>query len=267
MSLLCTGYLIWVFLSRRPDEKLTLELLAFAAIDVLPLLALPWLAVWGLSLGCEPGTGFRTRISSYRASFPVPCSAFAGARLASAAAGWLLIWLPILACTWIYDADLRGTPHDRGMDGLRTALAWKMAVTAHAMIGALPLVWRGRVEGFPNLLLCGMCAWFGTWLLAGFLDASPGPVSSARWIGAILLLVLKLGLGAAALVSAVWRGAASRRFAGILCAGWCLLLAGLGWGLPVAESEGAWGVVGIALMLPFARLAASPLALASNRYR
>jgi hypothetical protein len=47
-------------------------------------------------------------------------------------------------------------------------LAMKMAVSAHVLVGALPLLLRGRWEGFPTLLLASICSWAWTWLLVGF---------------------------------------------------------------------------------------------------
>lgn len=55
------------------------------------------------------------------------------------------------------------------------------------LVALVPLDNPGT-EGFPNLLLAGMCAWAGTWVLAGFL--APGDEPSRHWALAIGLLAL-----------------------------------------------------------------------------
>ena len=46
-----------------------------------------------------------------------------------------------------------------------------------------------------------------------------------------------------------------------------LIRAALIWALPVWRAQGAWGAAAIVVLVPLARLAGCPLALAANRHR
>jgi hypothetical protein len=259
---------IWLLVVRRRPElawAFQLRQVATLALDVLPRFAACWLVVWGMAAGCEPFAGFCTRFSSFRATLPVTAGALAGTRLQQLAAAWGLVWLPLVVLAQGYDfgTDLAGPGAHRL--ALLSSLGWRMTVSAHAMVGALPLLLWGRLEGFPTLLLTYIVAWAGTWGLVEALDVEGDP--GWHWWVMASLLAAKVGVAAWLLIRSYRNGHASARFVVSLAGGWVCVAACLIWVLPTLQTGGAWRAVMIVLLLPLARLAACPLAVAANRHR
>jgi hypothetical protein len=234
------------------------------AVVLTPPLAVFWLAVGGLLLGGEPGMGFRTRLSSFRAVRPVSAGTLAAQRVAASLAIWLLVWVPWLG---LLAAHTHLHPHWASVDipEVYAAAGRLMAISASVLIGALPLFLWGRLEGFPNMLLAAILAWAGTWGLAGM--CAPPPAGELPWIVPGILLPIKGVAGACALGLAWQRGHITWRYAAALALGWVAVLSLLVWGLPVWRNQHAWGAATVALLLPFVRPALAPLALAANRHR
>ena len=238
-------------------------------LDLMPFLGVLWLAGFGLRAGCEPNAGFRTRLSSFRAVLPVTAGTLAGWRIAALMLAWSLVWLPLLGLTPFYDGELKGMPDGRTLaetlSHLRAALAWKMALSAHVLIGALPFLLRGRLEGFPVLLLTSLSCWAWTWVLAGFLGVEEH--TGWRWTMVGALLVLKGGCAIVGLASSWRTGQITWRFPVSLLGGWLLVTGSLIWWLPSWQHGGSWRAAGIALLVPLGRLAFCPWAAAANRIR
>ncbi|MHB9008759.1 MAG: hypothetical protein ACYDC1_17750 [Limisphaerales bacterium] len=173
----------------RPDLAFSPRLLAFIAQDLLPFIGLLWMAVWGIFAGCEPASGFRTRLSAYRATLPVSSGLFAGQRVLTLFLGWALIWLPSLALSCGYDPDVSGMESEDALAQMRAVITRLMTLGAQVAVGALPLLLWGRLEGFPNLLLSAIGTWAWLSILGSNLwaDGEPG----WRWAGLVGLLVLK----------------------------------------------------------------------------
>jgi hypothetical protein len=261
----------WVYLAVRMSHgriPFDFKIVSFATLDILPFLGVLWLAGYGLFAGCEPNAGFHTRLSPLRATHPITAGHLAGIRIVALVLGWSLIWMPLLALTPFYSNELKGIPDSSSSDMLlllRFSLAWKMALSAHVLVGALPLMLWGRLEGFPVLLLAGLSSWACTWILAMFLggeEHQPG-----LWMGLGTVLALKCVGTVLALAYSQKTGAITWRFVTGLLAGWLLVTGGLIWALPSWQNGGAWRAASIALLVPLGRLACCPLAIAANRHR
>ncbi len=250
--------------ARSPAQAMNPAIILQVAAVLMPSLGVLWLTVGGLFLGGEPGTGFRTALSPFRGVRPVSAGTLVTQRVLAAIGLWLLVWIPWLL---LHGVQVRLHPQWAAIDlpDLHAAAGRLMAISAHSLVGALPLFLWGRLDGFPNMLLAAMVAWAATWGLA---SAFPPPTGDAlAWRPLGVLLVAKFGLGLAALLGARRAGHTSWRYGGGLILGWLCALGLLVWALPTWDRQGWWGLATIALFLPFARLALAPLALAANRHR
>jgi hypothetical protein len=268
MVLLLAGW-VWFSLSmRNANVRWDWRLVSFAALDLLPPMLVLWMAGCGLYAGGEPNAGFHTQLSSFRGTHPVTAGGLAGVRIAPLFVAWLLAWLLLLVITPWYNGELKGIPERSAQEmllNLRVALAWKMAISAHVGVGALPLFLAGRLQGFPNLLVVALLSWAWTWVLMIFLNVEGDP--GWRWGVLLMLLGLKLAVAASALVRGCRTAQITWRFAACLLTGWLIIATVVIYVLPVYASGGAWAASGLALTLPLARLAACPLAMAANRHR
>lgn len=250
--------------SSRGGPTLTFSLLAYLALQLLPFCTVLWLAVCGLFAGCEPGSGFRTQLSSLRATLPAGTGTLAAQRLGSVVILWLMVWLPLLVIVPWYDTSLAGTDPTTAKRELLASLAFWMAIGANVAVGALPLILWGRFDGFPNLLLCGMASWTLPWLLNLSLR-TPG-TEDVRWGVVLGWGTLKIIVAGWALFHGLRTRSITWRFATGLIGGWLgfSLLLGL---LSAGPSPVAERAISIALFVPLARPALSAIALAANRHR
>lgn len=267
VALLMIGFQ-WLKISQmRPELAFRYQWLVLIALEILPFLGILWLAMAGLFTGCEPGNGFKTRLTGFRATAPVTAGSFAAQRIVTALLIWLVVWIPlIIACFW-YDPELKGRVNSQAVWQMVGAMTKFMAVGAFVLIGALPVFLSGRFEGFPNLLLLSMVSWVGPWLLLTSLTFEEQGVVHLRWSVAIGWLLAKIGLGVWALVSSWRAGHITWRFPVLLAAGWLLLTMLLVSVRLPRNSELLIHAVGIVLLMPFARLALCPLAVSKNRHR
>ena len=262
--LLILGTQVLLFLLRSRGDGRGLAIILQIVVVFTPPLAVFWLAVGGLFLGGEPGTGFRTGLSSFRAVRPVSAGTLAAQRVWAAATVWLLVWIPWLVLLGVH-THLNPRWAEVDIPEVQAAAGRLMAISASALIGALPLFLWGRLEGFPNMLLAAILAWAGTWGVASF--SNPPPSAELPWMALSTLLAVKLAAGFTALAVA-WRARhITWCYAAGLTLGWLAVLGLLVWLLPTGKNGGVWGLATIALLLPFARLALAPLALAANRHR
>jgi hypothetical protein len=262
------GWACLTILVRRPDLRFNWELISLGTLEALPFFAVFWLMGWGLLFAGEPGGGFQTRLSSFRAMRPVATGILAGMRLMPLVLAWGCVWVPLVMVQLMHPWDNTGLPPRMAAQVSRDAsvlLAWRMAFSASAMVAALPWLMRGRIEGFPNVFLATLVAWIWPALLTGLAN----PENPAAGRNAILggLLVLKLTATIGLLTHAYRQGLMGWRFPAVLLGGWLVILALLLWGLNVAPTNGLWGALAIAATLPLARLAACPWAMALNRHR
>ncbi len=256
-------YFSLVMRNERPEFAFTLRLLAFVVIDLLAVLGILWLAIWGMFSGCEPSSGFRTRLSSFRAALPVTSGTLAGHRLVSLFLGWCLVWVPsLLLGTW-YDPEINGTVSPEVVTRLHLMQARFMSVSAYLMVGALPLLLWGRIQGFPNLLLTSICSWAMLWIL--LTNLSPEGAPGRLWILLSMLLAAKLITAAVGLALSLRSGHVSWRYPVLLAVTWATITAFLVWGLPTWQHDGPYAAGILILCMPLARLAWCPFAIAANR--
>ena len=264
LLLLLVGMQVLRFVTRSNSPQVSLSLVLHITAMVVPPLGVFWLAASGLFLGSEPGTGFRTSLSPFSSVRPVSAGTLASQRVLAALGLWLMVWLP-----WLLLLEVHTHLHPRwaGVDlpGIYATSGRLMALSAHGLIGALPLFLWGRVEGFPNMLLAGIVAWAGTWGMASYL--SPPEGGSPPWIPVLALLLVKWGAGFSALVCGLRAGHCTWRYATGLAGGWLGIVSLLVWMLPTWNQQQWWGLAIVALFVPFTRLALAPLALAANRHR
>jgi hypothetical protein len=267
MVLVVGVYVGLIFKRGRPGIPFQPQVFALVAVNLLPIPAVLWLAGWGLFLGCEPAAGFRTRMTAFRATLPVSCGTLAAQRMVTLLLGWCMLWLPLLLATHWYDPDLSGMPAPDAQAQALAAIARLMALGAHILVGVLPLFLWGRLEGFPNMLLAAIGSWVWVWLLAAFFKLDEGQNPGWRWGVVGLLLGMKLATAAWALLTGLRARHLTWRFAAGLVAGWLIVVSCLVWVLPTWRTDGAWRAVAMLVLVPLARLALCPLALAANRHR
>ena len=258
-------YLSLVMQRDRPELAFSFRLLVFLVIDLLTMIGVVWLAIWGIFGGCEPSAGFRTRLSSFRATLPVTSGTLAGHKLLLLFLGWCLVWVPpVLLSTW-YGPDVNGVAPPEAVAQLRVIMARFMAISAFLLVGALPVFLWGRLSGFPNLLLTAMGTWTYLWILLTYLspDGDPGP----PWILLGLLIAAKLIAAIAGLLISLRSGHITWRFPLLLVLAWSSVTAFIVWGLSTWQTDGAYPALTLVLCMPLARLAWCPFALASNRQR
>jgi hypothetical protein len=81
------AYIVFLLKRGRPEMAFQPQVFAFVAVNLLPIPAVLWLAGWGLFLACEPAAGFRTRLTSFRATLPVASGSLAAQRIVTLALG------------------------------------------------------------------------------------------------------------------------------------------------------------------------------------
>ena len=248
---------------RASDLAFSLRMLRFVVLNLTTALAILWMAGWGLFVGCEPGAGFRTRLRAFRATLPLSSGALAAQRLVTLLLGWGIVWsLPVaLGVSNAWFATGVGLVDE--VDTLRLA-RW-MAASAQVAVGALPLILWGRFEGFPNVLLAAICSWAAAWMVAANLRVESNPGWHWALVGAVL--ALKLGGAAWACVRGLLSGHVTWRFPIGLLVGWFVIAAFLVGVMPTWRHDGLYASLTLLVMLPLARLAWCPLAIAANRHR
>jgi hypothetical protein len=142
-------------------------------------------------------------------------------------------------------------------------MASRMVFSASAIVAALRLLLWGRLEGFPTVLLASLVAWCWTLVLGAFAGQRPAPDWLTWALGG--LLVAKLAAAAWLLLRSYRQAYLTWRFPAILLGGWVGLIGGISWLFSPWQSSGLEGLLALAVMIPLVRLAACPLAMASNR--
>ncbi len=250
--------------SRLPDQRWFSGVAVIAALDYLMLWGLLWLAPAGMVVACESLGVFKTSFTSFRATLPVNAGTLLAPRLLAMLLAFLTVWVPVialLAAGFKLMPDL--PPGYPRLAEMIPMLVWFMAVSSHAMTGALPLLLTGRLEGLPTMLVPTLLAWAGTWQLAGYLGGE-GQDAPAAWV-VVVLLVVKLLIATTGLTLAVRGGHLRLRTATIAMATWIILASAAGWAL--ASHGQMVRALAVATLIPCARLAWCPLAVAWNRHR
>ncbi len=233
--------------------------LPIIASFVLPGMGVIFLAHCGLALACEAPGMVRTRLGSYRATLPLSDGAMFAPRLIGLAGAWLMVWVPLLAMIPVASqaGQMIGDVRFLGRD------LWLMAISAHAMVGALPLLLWGRLDGLPNMLVPTLASWSGTYGLVSWLRPDDGPAPATALL--VAMLAVKLALAAAGLWRSVRRSEITLAFAIGSAVVWICLAGGMAT-LASREFEQPTAL-GVLILLPLARLAWCPAALAANRRR
>lgn len=267
LSLLLAAWGCAIWWLRRPDVPIHGLMIAMGMlVEALPNLGVLWLVAWGLFLGCEPGMGFQTKLSGYRCTRAMTEGTLAGTRIVALTLFWLLVWVPLLAAQHLL--FLAPLPPDEALFFSGQAIPFtvgRMAFSASVMIAALPVLLWGRLEGFPTVLLASLIAWAWSCALAGFAfqDYPPG------WVGWALaaFLALRFIVAAWLLYASLRSGSVTWRFPALLIGGWLAVAAGTLWLWSSWLPSSFAGVLAPAVMIPLVRLAACPMAMATNRHR
>lgn len=265
--LLIFGWACLTFLFTRPGH-FNLRLISKGTLEALPILSVLWPLGWGMLMGCESGLGFQTRLSVFRSTRPVSTGTIVGTRIASLGLSWFCLWGILLVLYYFFlweDRATSGRLDFQYVHRLFEMLGTKAVVTASAMVGALPWLMAGRIEGFSKVLLITLISWIWTFVLAGYAFQENPPAGLSYTLGAIVLA--KFAAAGIGLGIALKRQVITWRFPMALIFGWSLL--GLGfvayfhW-LQIADLQ-----VGLAsaALLPLVRLAWCPWALSANRHR
>jgi hypothetical protein len=247
------------------DLAFSWRVLPMIGLGILPVLGVLWMAVWGTLAGGEPGALFRPRLSSFRCTLPVSSGMYAGQRLWMLLAGWIVVWAPLGWMSFHYSPDVLGIPEDTRAV-MQSILVKFMAVGAFVLVGALPVFLTGRFEGFPNVLLSSIVLWAVLYGMLEGLKVDEAELPGWRWglLGA--LLALKFGLALVALGVGLRQKHISWRFPSALTLVWVAAVAALLFVMPVWRMARPWDVLTIVLLIPLARPALCPLALALNRH-
>jgi hypothetical protein len=266
LALLLTGWACVTLWLHRPGVKIDWLLVGLGmVIDGLPNFGVLWLMAWALLLACEPGMGFQTRLSAYRSTRPLTVGMLAGTRMSSLLVTWLCVWVPLMLLQRVI--PLAGLPdRDAFILSQQAAdiMASRMVFSASTIVAALPLLLWGRLEGFPTVLLASLVAWCWTLVLGAFVGQRPAPDWLTWALGA--LLVAKMAAAAWLLLRSLRQGYLTWRFPAILSGGWVALIGGISWLFSPWQSWGLTSLLALSLMIPLVRLAACPLAMASNRH-
>jgi hypothetical protein len=256
---------LWI---HRPGLKMNWPLLGVAMlVEALPNFGVLWLLVCGLFLGCEPGLGFRTRLSAFHGTHPVTVGVLAGTRVGSLVLAWLCVWVPLLVLQGVLLSAGPGLTSEADAGLVKQAselLASRMAFSANAMIGALPVLLWGCLEGFPTLFLVNLVAWGWTWILSGFVHQEPEPAWLTSALGGLLTVKLTVALGT--LLHCKRRGYTGWGFPAALLGGWWAVVGCMIWLFPARPGTQISNALALLLMIPLARLAACPLTMAENRH-
>jgi hypothetical protein len=260
LACLLTGVnLLQMYLSHH-SPRATPNLALFAAVDVLPRWGMIYLGAYGMFLTCQFGTGFHTRLDTFKATRPLTSQTLASCRLIGLLLACAIVWVPLLLLWWRYDTGLPVyTPR------LTAMLAYVIAVSTSVAVGALPIHLLGRVEGLTLLLLTSFPCWGAVWLMDSVLR--PEDIADRCWWLLGALLVVKFALAGFALVHGLRSRLINWRFTVILLLAWTALVSSLIWLMHTWETGGLWGALAIVLLVPLARVAACPLAMAWNRNR
>jgi hypothetical protein len=231
--------------------------------NTLPVLALIWLSPLAIAAGCtSPGVCW-TRISPYLAMQPMASGALVQARLLGVFLAWMIVWLPFFIFGPVYQT-MQDNPGDLVTSAkIYSMIGWFMVISAHAAIGCLPLFLWGRLEGLPTLILGMLGSCFVTWQLAGWLRGDEERQAALWMVGSLLAVKILVALGL--LIYSYRQRQITWKFAVTLPLVWSfigLILAGLSW-----RDFGVVRAMAVLIMLPLARPALCPMAVALNRHR
>jgi hypothetical protein len=243
---------------------------------------------WGSQMG-SPGESIRSSaLTTFAATRPLDDSALAAAKLRAATRAAVVAWLMVLGMTaaWFAITDgfekmklaWEGSVQKYGSTRATGVLVlWAAALvlgTWRALVANLWVGLSGRTWMVPAHMI--LVALVGLQLLAEWAFSNSG-VARSEWFYEALpwilggVVVLKFALAGWALRASHRRGQLKYDTAAKLVAGWVAgavgLFALLAWLVPSSVVPVERLAVGVVLLLPLARLAAAPAALAWNRHR
>jgi hypothetical protein len=266
--------------------------LAFGSVVIPPsLLSLTICIGLPVLLSAVGGSGMakfdiwgKEQMPSFFAIRPMTTPQFIRIKLAAAALSTLTTWAIMVGIVMVW-AVLEASPLNPRESIVRAALAQAtprtVAIFFAVLLGLAALMWRNVLVGmWPTLIgrkwvsvavavfcmvLFGGAALAGVWVYQ-HPDVRHYLPDFLPWVLVYLLAEKLFGAVAASFALRHWDMISAERLA-TLCLGW-LLLAGLLFGLICCFTSPTWMLVaGVALSLPFSRVAIMPLALHWNRHR
>jgi hypothetical protein len=235
-------------------------------LDAFALLVPPWIAIAGLNLARDGGTR-QLALSPFSASRPVPTESLLKAKLLAGGALWLCAAaVAALAALILHAAEVL----PRWPDALVTLMI--LALSLHLFTGILPLCLSGRIPGFP-WSLAPMILVYGVALNAFLWFDQHSEAGSILFGVLVTLVVAKVVMSYWGFRRSLGLKLVSPRFVAGYTGFWLAgtgVLAVVAWryAYSVSWEVGSPSLIpGALLVVPLARIAVSPLALALNRHR
>jgi len=238
-------------------------------LPVCMLLIPGWIAVMGLNLARDPGSR-QLALSPFTATRPVGTETLLLAKVMVGALLWLLTAISLAVASALSQNEL---PPATGV----IEKVFVLAALFHVFVGILPLCLSGRIPGFPWSLM-PLILIYGVLLNAIFWLDRHQDLFPEFFVVLILLVAAKFALGYWGFRRSLRLRLISPGFVVGYLGLWIGMVACLAswswWWLQGMESYARepWGLVPTAvslalLVVPLARIALSPLALAMNRHR
>jgi hypothetical protein len=235
---------------------------------------LAWMATAGLNLARD-GISKKPELSSFTATRPISTGTLLTAKLLAGAAVWIVAAVLLAASL----SALPGTNILRSLPMRSLPVLWSLpvvlllAISLHLFVGILPLCLSGRIPGFPWSLLPWLVVYgAATNALIWFHTPDRYQMLFALFL---VLLLLKLGIAYWGFRRAIGLRLISRAFVARYVAYWCIGTGAVGLFVCLSAVRMRWPndnealvwIASVPLVLPLARIALAPLALAINRHR
>lgn len=233
---------------------------------IMIIAAIAWAAISGLNLARD-GSSKRLALSSFTATRPVETGSLLAAKLLAG----ILIWVfgvAILGVGFLAAVLAGGIPNNWPGFG---STAYVLAISLNIFIGILPLCLSGKIPGFPWSLLPLLLV-YG--LIMNIMIWFERHQAYHDWIFILIAwaVFIKLVIAFCGFWIGIKEKIISSSFVAISVLAWLVVTAtlvavALGALIVDRAPDAGWLIPCAAFIVPIARIAISPLALAKNRHR